>query len=150
MNVRFIDTSIMTNLLDIPFLNENRQIVLHEFEKLCKEQTDTLILPTATIIETGNHIVHIDDGNVRRSRAEKYSEYLLKTAQDEAPWTYIRYDLAAEDLVFLSSHIVEYAMPGIGLGDLSIINQYEKYKERVPSIGRIMIWSFDGHLQGYH
>ena len=112
MNVRFIDTSIMTNLLDIPFLNEKPdKLYCMSLRNYVKEQTDTLILPTATIIETGNHIVHIDDGNVRRSRAEKYSEYLLKTAQDEIPWTYIRYDLAAEDLVFLSSHIVEYAMP---------------------------------------
>ena len=32
---------------------------------------------------------------------------------------------------------------------MSIIRAYEKYKQLVPSIGRIMIWSLDGHLQGY-
>ncbi len=150
MNVRFIDTSIMTNLLDIPSHNENRDSVKREFKIICSDPAETLILPTATIIETGNHIAQINNGNVRRNRAEKFSEYLLKTAQGEAPWTYQGYDLTTEDLVYLSGSIVEYATRGISLGDLSIIKQYEKYKAKVPSIGRIMIWCLDGHLKGYY
>lgn len=99
--------------------------------------------------EALNHIAQITDGNIRRNRAEKFSEYLLKTAQDEAPWTYNGYNLEIDDLEYLARNMVENASFGTCLGDLSIIRQYEKYKEKTPAIGRIMTWSKDHHLQGY-
>ena len=37
----------------------------------------------------------------------------------------------------------------MGLGDMSIIHLYEKYKEETPAVGHIMIWSTDRHLSGY-
>jgi len=33
---------------------------------------------------------------------------------------------------------------------MSIIREYEKYKDNTPAIGNIMIWSLDGHLKGYN
>lgn len=38
----------------------------------------------------------------------------------------------------------------MGIEDLSIIRFYEQYKETVPAIGRIMIWSTDKHLVNYY
>ena len=37
----------------------------------------------------------------------------------------------------------------MGIGDMSIIRFYEKYKNEVPAVGRIMIWSKDKHLSCY-
>ncbi|ETT55141.1 hypothetical protein C162_03547 [Paenibacillus sp. FSL R7-269] len=37
----------------------------------------------------------------------------------------------------------------VGVGDLSIIQVYKKYKN-VPAIGSIRIWSLDHHLQAYY
>lgn len=68
MNVRFIDTSILLNILDVPDRNQNKDEVVKEFKTLIGSQTETLILPLATIIETGNHIAHIGSGNVRREK----------------------------------------------------------------------------------
>jgi predicted nucleic acid-binding protein len=59
MNVRFIDTSIMANLLKIPHKSQNHDKIKREFIKAINTG-DTLILPISTIIETGNHIAHIE------------------------------------------------------------------------------------------
>ena len=85
MNVRFMDTSIVLNLLEIPGKCQDAEKIKLEF----KEAVDTrevLILPMATIIESGNHIAHIADGTVRREKAIRFQEFLRKTANQEAPW----------------------------------------------------------------
>lgn len=149
MNVRFIDTSILTNLLDIPTKNQQKDQVWREFKEAV-ENSDTLILPIAAIIETGNFIAHIDNGEIRRNRAIKFSEYLSKTATDQAPWTFYGNGFSKEDLTYFSLNITDHATRKIGIGDISIIRQYNIYKDTVPSIGRIMIWSIDAHLSTYH
>lgn len=84
MNVRFIDTSVMANMLKIPGKCNAAESVQEEFKQVI-EAKEVLILPIATIIETGNHIAHIDSGNIRRTIAQKFGEYLRKTAEGEAP-----------------------------------------------------------------
>lgn len=150
MNVRFIDTSILLNILDVPDRNQNREEVIEEFKNLIGSQNETLILPLATIIETGNHIAHISNGNIRREKATLLSEFLIKTANGEAPWEYYGKELSADDLIHIASHFPDMAMAQCtGIGDLSIIRAFEKYKETVPAIGTIMIWSIDAHLKSY-
>ncbi len=148
MNVRFIDTSIMTNLLNIPNKNEQHTEIKLEFEESVKAGDD-LILPISTIIETGNHIAHVDDGRLRRKIAERFSEYLRKTADKNPPWTLYGIDITKHDLIDLANDFPEKAMIKMGIGDLSIIHFYKKNKDEIPSIGRIMIWSTDSHLSGY-
>ena len=70
MNIRFIDTSILLNILDIPGRNADKDMVTKEFKQIIKDPNQTLILPLATIIETGNHIAHISNGCVRREKGE--------------------------------------------------------------------------------
>ena len=55
----------------------------------------------------------------------------------------------SKELKYLADNIENYASLGIGLGDLSIIYSYEEYKNNMPAIGTIMIWSTDKHLSGY-
>lgn len=148
MNVRFIDTSVMANMLEIPGKSSDAKIVQEEF-KQAVEAAEVLILPIATIIETGNHIAHIADGNIRRTTAQKFGEYLRKTAKGEAPWQLYGVELDKAGLLYLADHIEENAIHEIGIGDVSIIHAYEQYKNKTPGIGRIMIWSTDTHLQGY-
>lgn len=69
MNVRFIDTSVMANMLKIPGKCNAAESVQEEFKQVI-EAKEVLILPIATIIETGNHIAHIDSGNIRRTIAQ--------------------------------------------------------------------------------
>lgn len=148
MNVRFIDTSVMANMLKIPGRCNDAESVQEEFKQVL-EAKEVLILPIATIIETGNHIAHITDSNARRNIAGKFGEYLRKTAEGEAPWQLYGIEIDKEGLLYLADHIEENASRKIGIGDMSIIHAYDQYRETVPGIGRIMIWSIDTHLQGY-
>lgn len=149
MHVNIIDTSVLCNILDLPFMSQNRPAVIHELAALQKDKQQILILPLATIIETGNHIAHIADGHIRRNRAKKMAELIEKTVNDEAPWTYYGKEFEREDLLEISKAVVDHAVMEIGVGDLSIIQVYKKYKEVVPAIGSIRIWSLDHHLQSY-
>ena len=85
MTVRFIDTSGMLNLLEVPEMCSDAEAVKEQWKEVLRAE-DVLILPVATIIETGNHIAHISNGNARRTIAGKFGEYLRKTAEGEAPW----------------------------------------------------------------
>jgi hypothetical protein len=149
MDVRIIDTSILTNILDIPHMNQDRSVVMNELKRLKELDNQILILPLAAIIETGNHIAHISDGNIRREKAKLMGAILENTANNNAPWQYFGKELDKEDLLKLSFEFPDNAMRGTGLGDLSIIRAYEKYKESAPGVGTIMIWSLDSHLVGY-
>ena len=67
MYVHFIDTSVFLNIINVPGRNQQREEVMKELKGLLEQKdVNTLILPFATIIETGNHIAHCGDGNQRR------------------------------------------------------------------------------------
>lgn len=146
MNVRLIDTSIMLNLLGVPKRCNDKDQVQEELKKAL-QNNDTLILPVATIIETGNAIAQIS-GNKRHDIAEKFALYLSKTAEGNAPWSCDSTEVAREDLLYYANNYATSADAGVGMGDLSIIRTYEKCKESLV-VGRIMIWSTDGHLSSY-
>lgn len=74
MNVRFMDTSIVMNLLEIPKMSSDAEKIRDEFNHAVEER-ETLILPMSTIIESGNHIAHIADGTIRREKAMKFQEF---------------------------------------------------------------------------
>jgi hypothetical protein len=149
MNVRFIDTSVMLNLLEVPNMCGDVEVVRKQWRE-CLDEGDFLIMPVATMIETGNHIAHIANGNVRRTIAGKFSNFLRKTAEDEAPWKLYGVKNMKDELLYLSEHFEDFATRKVGIGDMSIVYAYEHYIEEVPAIGNIMIWSTDAHLQEYH
>lgn len=148
MHVSIIDTSILCNIINIPPRNQKQKEVLQELEALQKDKLQLLILPFATIIETGNFIAHIDDGNVRRQRAKVMAELIKRTVNDEAPWHYYGREFEREELLSISNELIDFAVAEIGIGDMSIIQVYKKYKE-FPAIGSIRIWSLDQHLNCY-
>lgn len=85
MRVYFIDTSVLDNLLEIPKKSQDREQVKNDFSKRQSENS-RFILPITAVIETGNHIAQLSDGQVRRAIAEKFSQMLELTAQRQAPW----------------------------------------------------------------
>ena len=148
MYVHFIDTSVFLNIINVPGRNQQREEVMKELKGLLEQKDiNTLILPFATIIETGNHIAHCGDGNQRRRAAGKFSECIEKTINNKAPWQYYGDQLTPEDLKEICKEFPEFAMQGEGFGDLSIIRAYKKYKAETPAIHKIRIWSVDWHLR---
>lgn len=150
MNVRFIDTSIMCNLLEIPDMCADKEQVKREFREII-DRKETLIMPLATIIETGNHIAHIPDGkgDARYIVTKKFKEFLAKTAESEAPWTLYGNALDSKEIKYMSENLEQFLPAKIGIGDMTIIYAYQKYLEEEPAIGTIMIWSTDEHLASY-
>jgi hypothetical protein len=143
MHVRIIDTSILCNIINIPHMNQNHKEIIEELAVLQQDRQQTLILPLATIIETGNHIAHIADGNLRRNRAQIMAELIKRTVNDQAPWSYYGKEFEREELLEISSNVVQYAVMEIGIGDLSIVQVYKKYKDTALAIASIRIWSLD-------
>ncbi|MDQ0776710.1 hypothetical protein QF026_005176 [Streptomyces aurantiacus] len=83
--VDFLDTSVFVEILDVPYMNDHRADVLAEMEARLKAKV-RFVLPTATVVETGNHVFQIKDGAARRTRAVAFMSMLRKTALGEAPW----------------------------------------------------------------
>lgn len=148
MNVRFIDTSIMLNLLEVPGRCDRKEQVKQEWKEVL-DAKETLIMPIATIIETGNHIAHIADGHARRTVTLKFQDFLEKTAESKAPWTLYGNGLEKDEIKYISEHMEEFTQQQIGIGDMTIIYAYQKYLEEQPAIGTIMIWSTDEHMAMY-
>jgi len=69
--VAIVDTSVFCSVLDIPHMNVERDQVIAELTQYLKSQT-TLLLPMATVYETGNHIAKLANGGNRRRFAQLF------------------------------------------------------------------------------
>ena len=141
-----IDTSIYVEILNVPKKATQNTAI---FEQLTKKVTarEELFLPMATIIETGNHIGQNGDGQARRSCAARFVEQVTLALEGQTPFKPISF-LKQEELTQWLGEFTEHAMRGSGLGDLSIIHDWQRLYAQNPS-RRVYIWSLDAHLGGY-
>jgi hypothetical protein len=147
MSIGLIDTSVFCHIILIPGMGIRHAEVMGNIREYVQENC-TLLLPMATIIEAGNHISQNGNGNQRRRAAERFVTLVSGALQNQAPWTIPKPLFSEENL---TSYLVDFpncAMQGISLGDLTIINEYERqcelHRERL-----VFIWSFDEHLSVY-
>ncbi len=148
MQVHFVDTSILCCLLRIPNFCDYQYMEVEAELIGIINRSETLILPLASIIETGNHIAHIGDGRVRREIAKKFALYLRDTADNKAPWSLTNLEWTPDDLRKFADIFPEQAMRQVGFGDMSIIDAFNDYIKRVPGVF-VRIWSTDEHLMAY-
>lgn len=149
----FLDSSILLELLDVPGKSQNRAEVMAALEQRV-EAGETLLLPTAAIIETGNHIAQLPNGSDRRRCAEGLRKFLDATANDAPPWVL---NGARWDTAFIRSvcngtterpSLVEMATRKIGAGDVSILAEAEAYGSRVARV-IVEVWTLDAGLAAY-
>lgn len=76
--LELLDTSILVELLEVPFESDNVQDVTAQFEARLTGGIQ-LHLPVASVVESGDHIGRIDDGHDRRRCAERFDSMLRKT-----------------------------------------------------------------------
>lgn len=145
--VNFVDTSVMTCLLDIPGKNQQYIEVKGEYNKLLDEG-DSFVLTAAVLVETGNHIAHVSDGQKRRQIAEKFVNFVTSAIDRQHGWNVIP-EIKPETLKIIIEGLPDGAMRGIGFGDLSIVQQFEEYWQNRQPIGYMRIWSIDAHLSRY-
>ncbi len=141
-----IDTTVFLNVLDVPQFNQNRDEVLEEFRSRI-ENGDTFLLPVTTVIETGNHIAQINNGNQRRAYAQKFSDQVIESIQGTLPWKPLKFP-ENDDVKKWLADFPDHAQAGISLGDHIIIKQWEEQCARFPAF-LVKIWSIDSDLQGY-
>lgn len=145
-SIAIVDTTIFCNILNVPRMNDDREQVMGELKRFLEEET-TLLLPMASVYETGNHIAQLSDGSYRRRFADSFVREVRHAILGESPWQVMQLPTIEEVSDWLIS-FPDSAMRGAGMGDLSIIKEWEKFREKVPN-RRIFIWSLDRDLTGY-
>ena len=141
-----IDTSVFCNILNVPRRNQHHQESVDALSEMIRKGY-TLLLPLATIYETGNHIAHNGDGTLRRRAADVFVQQVQAAFSGEAPWTPTPV-AATEEFTRWLGEFPDRAAAGVGLGDLSIIKTWERQCE-LHRARRVFIWSYDRDLRGY-
>ncbi|MFF6811772.1 hypothetical protein ACFZAG_18040 [Streptomyces sp. NPDC012403] len=145
--VDFLDTSVFVELLGVPHMDGHRDEVLSEMDARLKSKV-RFVLPTATVIETGNHVFQIKNGDARRKCAADFMSMLRKTANGEAPWVLHE---RTWDGAFLTSlcdggttgmDLTTHAVrQQLGTGDLSIVSERDLYAARARA--EVRIWTLE-------
>jgi len=146
MSICLIDTSVFCNIVNVPGRNQQRIEILARLKELAKDKV-SLLLPLVAILETGNHIGHLADGGHRRQAAQRFVGQVEAALNGSAPWHPTPFVEATE----LRSWLAEFpnhASRGSGLGDLSVIKEWERQRQLNP-LRRVFIWSYDQHLLAY-
>ena len=146
-NVHFIDTSVLVELLNIPNMNNHHAQAQAEYETLAA-RGDVFVLPVAVLVETGNHIAHIPDGNIRYQIAVQFSKLVQKAVNAEDNWNTVP-SISPDTLRTIINQFPVQAKGRTGFGDISIIEQFNDYWQNRQPIGEMRIWAFDVHLQEY-
>ena len=153
-SVRFVDTSVLCDLLRVPGKSQRHAEVRGELNSLIARGT-VMVLPIATIIETGNHIAHVGDGAARRTCAERFCELLEATAAGTLPWVLHQVAWDAQMLRTLcagtptTGAFVDLAGAGVlGAGDLCILAERELYRSRTSGV-EVGVWTHDERLAAY-
>ena len=146
--VNFVDTSVLLNLLQVPNRCQRYDEIKQEYER-CFNNGDSFVFPMATLVETGNHIAHIADGNQRWTIANRFADLVEQAGQLKNNMSVIP-ELTSAELTAVLQAFRNCAIQEVGFGDASIIEQYNTYWREKQPIGEIRIWSTDTHLCGYH
>ena len=141
-----LDTSVFVEFLRVPSMSSSHDKVLDDMKSKI-EGRESLFLPMATIFETGNHISQNGDGNQRRDCAKRFAQQVTLAIDGESPFTPINF-VEAEEMRTWLSRFPDAAMQEMGLGDLSIIHDWERQRD-LNQGRRVYIWSLDNHLQGF-
>jgi hypothetical protein len=144
--VVLVDTSVFLNVLDVPAFNQRREQMLRQFRQFIEERAH-LLLPMASVFEAGNHIAQLNYGRLRREHAERFVRMVREAIGGNAPWRPIQPPILEEIGAWLDQ-FPDHAMRGIGMGDMSIIKEWESASARHPHL-RVLIWSLDAGLAAY-
>ncbi len=152
--VVFLDTSVLLNLLDVPHNNDDRAEVTERLRRLRADRT-TFVVPVTAVIETGNAITRLSDGNERRRCTTRLAEWLRAALTTTAP---LAVSGVAWDEAFLTAlldggggclPLVDFATRGVGSGDAGLLLEVQRYRAKVPSATPIEVWTLDEALRAY-
>lgn len=148
-----VDTCVLIDLLDIPHEALDHETRRSELEERARLKVE-LFLPLATVVETGQHVQRIVDGNLRRDRAMRYQEFLRKAVDGTAPWAFspLTWDaLFIQELLRqptrVESGLVEsLATRHLEMGDLTILAELRQMRRNVVHVS-FGVWTRDEALR---
>lgn len=149
--IRFVDTSVLTNLVSVPGRCQDRTRIVEEYKKHQAAGT-SLVLPVTAVIECGNFVAQV--AGDRRRTAETFTKLLRAVTNDETPWMFNevtwshRYWQMLLDGAETGSDLTDLLSHTIGTGDISVLVEREQFKERTQ-IDDVGIWSLDAALSAY-
>ena len=134
--VLILDTSILCCWLQVPGKDSFGSGENHWNHKRVSQVIDAeqsknslLVLPVASIIETGNHIAQSKAWNVFEI-ATRLAELMQRSAQEKEPWAAFQHQSElwdASQLEKLAACWPELAKQGLGIGDATIKDVAEFY-----------------------
>ncbi len=146
MSICLIDTSVFVEVLAVFGRSARQKAIRGQLEQKL-EDGESLFLPMATILETGNHIAHNGDGTQRRKVANRFVEQVKLALEGRSPFTPMVFP-KQDSIRHWLAMFPDFAMRGQGLGDLSIVQDWERMRTQ-HSLRRVYIWSLDQHLSAY-
>ena len=151
--VLILDTSILCIWLRVPFMDDGGKEKEWDYAKVNSkilneiQEKTILVLPLASIIETGNHITHIKGDNY--NQVQSFSQFILESINGHSPWAAFTEQSSlwgVEGLTALVNRWKDTAMSRQSLGDASIVDVAEYYS----SLGCIVeILTADAGLKSY-
>jgi hypothetical protein len=146
VSICLVDTSILCEILKVPNRCGNHREIYAQMEG--KIRAETLLLPMSAIIETGNHIGQNGDGRQRRKAAADFVDFVKKAILGLSPFTATPLFKEPESLLGWLDEFPDWAGRGSGLGDLTILKEFDRQCALNPS-RLVYIWSTDRHLSSY-
>lgn len=111
------------------------------------QRAEALLLPFAAILETGNHIGKVKDGNQRRAFAETMVRWVRDAIEGRAPFVICKLPQQS-DLARWIDEFPDWAQHhSSGLGDLAIRREWQ-HQCAANRRRRVYVWSKDHHLSG--
>jgi len=152
--VELVDSSILINVIDIPFEANHREEVIRRLDEKSRDGVD-LILPIAAIVETSQHVQRVTDGNLRRRCAITLRDRVMDTIAGTLPWTF---SPVAWDDDFVSGFFAQAApVPtfvdamttrSLEAGDLLIVAEWRLVRSSLPKeTHSVHVWTLDQQLE---
>jgi hypothetical protein len=132
--ILIIDTSILCVWLKVDQMEnagKNNAWNFHNVNEKIEQEIEnktTLVLPLATIIETGNHIAQ--SAKNRYENAQKLAEIIIKASDGKSPWAVFTQQSPlwdTEELKKLADEWKNLAVEKISIGDATIKKLAEYY-----------------------
>lgn len=87
---RFIDTSILLEILEVPDKCKEPEKYQKEFAEFTRQSQASLVMPISVLIETGNHINHIKGNQQAKEKSTKRFLDILKLfIHSTNPWFFM-------------------------------------------------------------
>jgi hypothetical protein len=145
--IGILDTSVLLELLRIPGRTGQPDQLAQALSER-RQEGHSLLLPLAALIETGNHIGRLPDGNLRRQAAQRFVDLVELAVSGRAPFTTID-DVETEHVRSWCSEFVQWVTPpDQSMSDLSIKQAWD-LQCALHQGRRVYIWTLDSDLVAY-